>query len=258
LIVKVSYPIIIIRYVFTKEKWYVMIKRILGQVRKAVQDYKMINNGDRIAVGVSGGKDSLALLFILGRLRQFYPLRFDLEAVTVALGHKNEDFTMMKDFCNNIDVRLTIVKTCIHKIVFEIKKERNPCSLCANLRYGALNNAAKELNCNKVALGHNKDDVIETFLLSLIFEGRINTFSPKTYLSKKDIYIIRPLIYAEEREIKGLVKSNNFPVILNLCPAAGRTKREYIKELLKKLVKDKYDIKSNLFGVIKRMGLNGW
>jgi tRNA 2-thiocytidine biosynthesis protein TtcA len=235
-----------------------MIKRILGQVRKAVQDYNMINNEDRIAVGVSGGKDSLALLFILSRLKQFFPVRFDLEAVTIALGHKNEDYTMLKEFCNNIDVRLSIVKTCIHKIVFEIKKERNPCSLCSKLRYGALNNAARKLNCNKVALGHNKDDVIETFLLSLMFEGRINTFSPKTYLSKKSIYLIRPFIYTEEREIKGLAKNNNLPVILNLCPAAGRTKRQYVKELLKKLVKDKYDIKSNLFGVIKRMRLNGW
>jgi tRNA(Ile)-lysidine synthetase-like protein len=236
----------------------ISIKRILGQVRRAIQDYDMIHEGDRIAVGISGGKDSLALLFMLSRLRTFYPCNFDIEAVTVSLGSENEDYSSLQEYCTSIGVRHNVIETYIHKIVFEIRKEQNPCSLCANLRYGALNNAAKALNCSRVALGHNRDDVIETFMMSLIFEARLHTFSPVTWLSKKELYLIRPLIYTGEREIKGFIKEYGLPVTKNPCPAAGETKREYIKDLIKQIVKEKYDIKSNLFGVIARTGINGW
>jgi len=235
-----------------------VIKRVLGQVRKAVQDFDMIQDGDRIAVGVSGGKDSLTLLVAMNELRKFYPKRFELEAITLTLGIGESDLTPVKKLCNKIGVNYTVKETFIGKIVFDIRQEKNPCSLCANLRRGALHNTAKALNCNKVALGHNKDDVIETLLLSTFFEGRIHTFSPVTYLDRKDLYMIRPLIYTEEKEIKGFVKANNLPIVPNPCQANGKTKRQFIKDLIKELSHEKRDLKSNIFGSIKRSGIDGW
>lgn len=233
-----------------------IIKRILGQVRKAIEDYNMIQDGDRIAVGVSGGKDSLALLVALSHLQKFYPKKFHIEAVTLTLGIGKIDLTAIKKLCQDLGVNYTVEETLIGKIVFEARKEKNPCSLCANMRRGALNNVAKGLNCNKVALGHNRDDIIETLLLSLFFEGRLNTFSGVTYLDRKDLYVIRPLLYIEEREIKGFIKSYGLETIPSPCQVNGKTKRQYIKELILDLARQNKDVKSNIFGAIKRYGLD--
>lgn len=234
------------------------IKRILGQVRKAIQDYEMIREGDRIAIGVSGGKDSLTLLIALRKLMDFYPLRFEVKAVTLAMDVGEVDFSPVKKLCDAIGVEYVIEDTYIGKIVFEAMKEKNPCSLCANLRRGALNNAAVKLGCNKVALAHNRDDAIETLLLSTFYEGRVHSFSPVTYLDRKKIQVIRPLIYVEEKQIKAFVKQNGIAVIQNPCAVNGHTKRQYIKDLLKELSVDNREIKSNIFGALKRSGLDGW
>ena len=233
-------------------------KRILGQVRKAIQDYDMIQEGDRIAVGVSGGKDSLTLLVTLRKLKDFYPVGFDLKAVTVAMGIGEPDFSPVQRVCEEIGVDYTIEDTYIGKIVFEARQEKNPCSLCANLRRGALNSTAVKLGCNKVALAHNRDDVIETLLLSTLYEGRIHSFSPVTQLDRKGIYVLRPLIYVEEKQIKAFVKESSLQIVRNPCPANGHTKRQYIKQLLMELSAENREIKNNIFGAIKRSGLDGW
>jgi tRNA 2-thiocytidine biosynthesis protein TtcA len=234
------------------------IKRILGQVRKAIQDFNMIQEGDKIAVGVSGGKDSLTLLVALRKLQEFYPVKFELEAITLTLGIGEIDLSELIQLCSKIGVNYTIEETLIGRIVFEERQEKNPCSLCANLRRGALNNTAKKFGCNKVALAHNKDDVIETLLLSTIYEGRIHTFSPVTYLERKELYVIRPLIYAEENDIRSFIKSQNLKVVPNPCQANGKTKRQYIKDLLHGLCLENKGIKNNIFGAIKRSGIDGW
>lgn len=218
----------------------------------------MIQEGDRIAVGVSGGKDSLTLLMALRKLKDFYPCKFELKAITISMGLDGMDFSPVNRLCADIGVEYVIEDTYIGKIVFESIKEENPCSLCANLRRGALNNAAIKLGCNKVALAHSRDDAIETLLLSTFYEGRIHSFSPVTYLDKKEIYVIRPLIYVEEKQIKAFVKQNGVTVIQNPCPANGHSKRQYIKDLLKALSADNRELRSNIFGALKRSGLDGW
>lgn len=234
------------------------IQRILGQMRKAIQDYNMIEDGDKIAIGVSGGKDSMTLLTALHQLQRFFPKKFELEAISLTLGTGNENFTAVAEYCRQLGINYTIEETFIGKIVFEIRQEKNPCSMCANLRRGALHNVAKKLGCNKVALGHHKDDVIETFLLSTFYEGRIHTFSPVTHLTKKDLYLIRPLIYTEESQIKCIAKSGQFPIVKSPCKFDGNTKRQYIKDLISELQNDKKDLKSSLFGAIKRAEIDGW
>jgi len=234
------------------------IKKILSQVRKAIQDFEMIQAGDRIAVGVSGGKDSLTLLVALKQLQSFYPKKFEIEAITLTMGIGEFDLTPVKKLCADIGVNYTIEDTLIGKIVFEVRNEKNPCSLCANLRRGALNNAALGLNCNKVALAHNKDDVIETLLLSTLYEGRMHTFSPVTYLKRKGLYLIRPLIYTEEWQTRGFVKEHNLQIVPSPCHVNGKTKRQYIKELLQEITKENRDAKSNIFGAIKRSGIDEW
>lgn len=234
------------------------IKRILGKIRRATEDYNMLQDGDRIAVGISGGKDSLALLYELKKYQRFCPVQFDIEAVTVDIGAGESNFASIKSLCSSMGVSYTIEKTDIKQIVFNIRKERNPCSMCANLRRGALNNAAVRLGCNKVALGHNRDDVIETLMLSIIYEGRIHTFSPVTCLDRKQIYVIRPLIYVEEKEIKKFIKEKKLVTISSQCGIAGVTKREKIKQLILDLYKENSEIKSNIFGAIKRSGIDGW
>lgn len=233
-------------------------KRILGQTRKAIQDYDMIREGDRIAVGVSGGKDSLTLLAAMRKLMDFYPVRFELMAITLAMGIGEPDYSPVRELCNEIGVEYIVEDTYIGKIVFEARQEQNPCSLCANLRRGALNNTALKYGCNKVALAHNRDDVIETLLLSTFYEGRIHSFSPVTHLDRKNIYVIRPLIYVEEKQVRAFIKSNNIQVVHNPCTANGHTKRQYIKDLISELSTDNREIKSNIFGAIKRSGLDGW
>ena len=227
-------------------------------MRRAVQDYNMISEGDKIAIGVSGGKDSTTLLTVMRQLQHFYPAKFDIEAITLTMGIGNPDYSEVAKLCKDLGVNYTIHETQIGKIIFDIRQETNPCSMCANLRRGALHNVAKELGCNKVALGHHMDDVIETYMLSSLYEGRLHTFSPVTYLDRKDLYLIRPMIYSEEHQIRSYVKAHQLPIVNNPCPANGYTKRQYVKELLASLQKENREVKSNLFGAIKRAQLDGW
>ena len=234
------------------------MNKILSPLRRAVEDYNMIEEGDHIVVGVSGGKDSITLLAALRRLQNFYPKKFSLTGITLAPGIKGMDFSPLSRFADEHDINYIIKKTNIYDVVFEIRKETNPCSLCALLRRGALNNAAIELGANKIALGHHFDDVIETFMMNLIHEGRVGCFSPVTYLDRKDITVIRPLIYATEREIRGCVKRNGFPVIFNPCPADGKTERQSMKDFLVDLEKDYPGVKKRLYGALQRSGIDGW
>lgn len=234
------------------------LQQVLSYVRRAIDDYQMIEDGDKIAVGISGGKDSLTLLYALNSLRIFYPKKFDLHAVTVDLGFNNLNLDAIKELCQNFGIEYTIVKTDIANIIFEERKESNPCSLCAKMRKGALNDAIKAAGCNKVAYAHHKDDVVETMMMSLIYEGRFHTFSPVTYLDRTEITVIRPLIYMTEAEVIGFVNKNNVPVVKSPCPADGHTKREYVKELLRDINKETPRVKSRMFTAITTSTLKGW
>ncbi len=228
------------------------MKHILGYARKAINDFGMIKAGDKVAVGLSGGKDSILTLITLAQLRKFYPEKFEVIAITLDMGVEGFDVTSLKKLCEEYDVEYIIEKTHIKEIVFDIRKEKNPCSLCANLRRGILYDTAKKYGCNKVALGHHMDDVMETFMMSLIYEGRVHTFLPITYLSRKDIYVIRPMIYTPESEIKHLVKKYGIEVVKNNCPANGETKRQYVKELIAGIAKENKGVRESIFGAIMR------
>ena len=234
------------------------LQQVLSYVRRAIDDYQMIEDGDKIAVGISGGKDSLTLLYALNSLRIFYPKKFDLHAVTVDLGFDNLNLEAIKELCQNFGIEYTIVKTDIANIIFNERKESNPCSLCAKMRKGALNDAIKATGCNKVAYAHHKDDVVETMLMSLIYEGRFHTFSPVTYLDRTEITVIRPLIYMTEADVIGFVNKNNVPVVKSPCPADGHTKREYVKELLRDINRETPGVKSRMFTAITTSTLKGW
>lgn len=209
-----------------------LMKQILGALRKAVIEYDMIQDGDKIVVGISGGKDSMTLLYALKLFQNFSPARFELCAVSIDMGFENFDLKPVYEFCEKIDVTYKVIKTDIAKIVFDIRKEANPCALCANMRRGALNNAVKELGYNKVALGHHADDVVETMFLSLLYEARIKTFKPVTYLDRMDIFNIRPLIFTKEAQIITAVKKYSIPVVKSPCPMDKNTKREEVKHIL--------------------------
>ena len=224
------------------------MQKILGVMRKACENYNLIEDGDKIAVGLSGGKDSLALLTALKRYQSFIDKKFELIAIAIDLSGGKNDYSAIKVYCDEINVELHIIPSNVFEVVFDIRKEKNPCSLCANLRRGLLNSHAKELGCNKVALGHHKDDLIETFLMSLFFEGRLSTFKPKTYLSRVDITVIRPLIYCDESEIIKI--SNNFPILYNNCPANKHTERENAKNILKNLDQIYPNAKEKIFNAI--------
>lgn len=228
------------------------MKHILGYARKAINDFGMIKAGDKVAVGLSGGKDSILTLITLAQLRKFYPEKFEVIAITLDMGVEGFDVTSLKKLCEEYDVEYIVEKTHIKEIVFDIRKEKNPCSLCANLRRGILYDTAKKYGCNKVALGHHMDDVMETFMMSLIYEGRVHTFLPVTYLSRKDIYVIRPMIYTPESEIKHLVKKYEIEVVKNNCPANGETKRQYVKELITGIAKENKGVRESIFGAIMR------
>ncbi|NDO46191.1 tRNA 2-thiocytidine(32) synthetase TtcA [Clostridium sp. MD294] len=234
------------------------LQKLLSYVRRAVEDYNMIEHGDKIAVGISGGKDSICLLLALKNLQRFYPKHFELEAITVSLGLPNANYDDIKHFCHEIGVNYTVVNTDIAQIIFEERKEKNPCSLCAKMRKGALNDMAEQLNCNKVALGHNKDDVVETFFMSLFYEGRINCFSPVSFLDRKQIYSIRPLMYVPEPEIKGFIQKSGISIVKNPCIADGNTKRQETKQLLQSLSKDYKNLQQKVFGAIQRSDIKGW
>ncbi len=234
------------------------LQRLLSYTRKAVDDYQLIDTGDKIAVGISGGKDSLTLLYALSSLKRFYPKAFELEAVTVDLGFEGFDLSQIKALCVDLGVHYTVVSTQIAQIVFEERKETNPCSLCAKMRKGALNDSIKALGCNKVAYAHHKDDVVETMLLSLIFEGRFHSFSPKTYLDRMDLTVIRPLLYVNEADIIGFKNKMNLPVQKSPCPVDGYTKREYAKNLLKDLNNQHPGTKERMFTAIVNGTISGW
>lgn len=233
-------------------------KKIIGQIRRALDDFNMISVGDKIAVGVSGGKDSLALLIGLHTLQKYYPAKFDLIAITLDLGIGNPDFGGIADLCGKLGIEYIIEHTDIGKIVFEGSLESGHCSFCANLRRGALNNAALAAGSNKVALGHNNNDCVETLLLSMFYEGRMHTFSPVTYLSRKNITVIRPLIYSTAADIKGYIAHSPVSVVNNPCPVKDDTKRTFIRNQLELLRKDIPFIHENIFGGIKRSSLDGW
>lgn len=234
------------------------LQRLYSFTRRAIDTYQLIDEHDKIAVGISGGKDSLTLLYALAGLKRFYPKKFDLIAVTVDLGFDGFDLTSIQKLCEDLDVPYTIVPSQIGKIIFEDRKESNPCSLCAKMRKGALNEAVKALGCNKVAYAHHKDDVIETMLLSLIFEGRFHTFSPKTYLDRMDLTVIRPLIFVDESDVIGFKNKYDLPVQKSPCPADGYTKREYAKNLLKSLNHEHPGAKERMFRAILNGNLKGW
>lgn len=226
-------------------------------MRRAVTDYNMISEGDKIAVGLSGGKDSMTLLIALAKLKTFLPEKFELMAVTLSMGFEGFDTTCLENICSKYGIRFVKKDTYIGNIVFDIRNEKNPCSLCANLRRGALHNTAIEYGFNKVALGHHLDDAVETLFLSMLYEGKIHTFSPVTYLSRKKLHIIRPMIYVPEADIKGFIKKNKLTIAENPCPANCKTKRQYIQDMLKNLYSHDPLIKSRLFGAIQR-GLPDW
>jgi tRNA(Ile)-lysidine synthetase-like protein len=221
----------------------------------------MIKDGDKIAVGVSGGKDSLTLLYGLSQLKLFYPEKFELTAITIDCGFDNFDnidFAEVKSLCEKLNVEYHIIPVNIKQVVFDIRKEKNPCSLCSKLRHGALNKAAKNLGCNKVALAHHLDDSVETFMLNLIYGSKISTFSPVTYLDRSDLTLIRPLIYVPEKEIKSFAKNINLPVVKNSCPIDKKTKREEVKILLGDLSKKYRNFKYNIFSAIEKSEIDGY
>lgn len=234
------------------------LQQVLSYIRRAVDDYQMIETGDQIAVGISGGKDSLTLLYGLHGLMRFYPKPFQIHAVTVDLGFDNLDLGRIKELCKSMEVPYTIVKTDIADIIFRQRKETNPCSLCAKMRKGALNEAIKAAGCNKVAYAHHKDDVVETMLLSLIYEGRFHTFAPVTYLDRMDLTVIRPLMYMKEADVIGFIHKNNIPVVKSPCPADGHTKREYVKNLLQNLNRENPGVKERMFTAIQDSDMKGW
>lgn len=234
------------------------LQRLYSLTRKAIDDYQMIQEGDKIAVGISGGKDSLTLLYALAGLRRFYPNHFEIEAISVNLGFEGMDLSPIQSLCDELQVPYTIVSTDIGKIVFDDRKEDNPCSLCAKLRKGAFNTKARELGCNKIAYAHHKDDVIETMLMSMIFEGHFYTFSPVTYLDRMELTLIRPMIYVDECDVKGFMKLYQLPVQKNPCPADGYTKREYAKNLVKQLESEHQGARERLFHSITLGTLPDW
>lgn len=234
------------------------IRRLLSFARRAVDDYNMIDTGDKIAVGVSGGKDSLALLAVMRDLSLFYPKKFTVCAITLDMGFSEGDFDSLEQFYKDLGIEYKIVRTRLAEIIFDVRKESNPCSLCARMRRGILHDTAKEMGCNKIALGHHFDDVVETFVMNLFNEGRIGTFSPVTYLDRKDITMIRPLVYTPEKDIKYFVKRSVLPVTESKCPEDKATDREKYKTLLAELEKDNDGLRHRIFCAIKKADVDGY
>lgn len=234
------------------------MQRILSYLRKAIDEYEMIEDGDKIAIALSGGKDSITLLMALKNLQIFYPKKFDIIAVSVNPGFEffNSDF--LRKTCDNLKVPYVEEISHIKEIVFDIRKEKNPCSLCANLRRGILNSVAIREGCNKIALGHNEDDVLETFLLNLFYNGNVSCFAPVSYMDRSKITLIRPLIYAPEKEIKRFIKKNQIEVMPKNCPMDGVSKREDMKRMIYDLERQIPNVRSNLYGAVARSHIKGW
>lgn len=234
------------------------MKKVVSLTRRAIEDYNMIDEGDRIAVGVSGGKDSLVLLCALAELSRYYPKKFTVVALTLDMGY-DSDFSEIEKLCSELGVEYHIKKTNIWNVIFDIRHEKNPCSLCAKMRRGALTDFAIENGCRKIALGHHNDDALETFFLSLMYEGRIHCFSPVTHLDRRGVYQIRPMIYVRERDIRGAVRNRGIVTVKSKCPADGVTKRQEIKELIKRLEKEQPPgLRKRLFRAIQGSAIDGW
>ena len=227
-------------------------------MRKGCEMYDLISPGDRVAVGVSGGKDSVALLAALVKIRQYMDIPFELVAITIDMGFGGMDWAPIAALCAALDVPYHIKETEIGPIIFDIRKETNPCALCARMRRGSLHDAVKALGCNKLALGHHLDDAVETFFMNLFNEGRIGCFSPKTYLSRKDITMIRPLVLAHEKDVRRAVEEAGYPVVKNRCPADGVTNRQATKEWLRLREQEDPGFKDRIFGALCRSGIDGW
>lgn len=234
------------------------MQKILGNMRKAIQQYGLISNGDFICVGVSGGKDSMVMLKGLILLKRFIGIDYRITAITIdpQFDGKEGDYTAVSEFCKEAGVEYHIERTHIGEIVFDVRKEENPCSLCARMRRGALYNTAEKLGCNKIALGHNYDDVVETFIMNLFTEGRIGCFSPSTYLEDRKIHIIRPLVLAQERAVRKA--SRNLPVVKSVCPADGHTNRQKTKEFISGMERQEHGFKDRIFGAMQRADVDGW
>lgn len=235
-----------------------ILNEFTGIIRRAVDDYDMIQEGDKVAVGVSGGKDSLLLLLALNHLKTYYPKHFELEAITIELGFEGMDFTPVRELCEDLSIPYTCLKTDIKEVVFDVRKEENPCSLCAKMRRGALNDAIRQRGISKLALGHHFDDAVETFMMSLLFEGRLSCFRPVTYLDRSGVTQIRPMVYAGEQKIANVAAALELPIVENPCPMDKTSKRYEIKQLLAGMCKDYPDMKSKIFGAMQRLPLDGW
>ena len=234
------------------------MQKILSLLRRCVEDYDMIAPGERVAVGVSGGKDSLVLLAALARLAQFYPGGFSVEAFTVDMGTPGMDLSPLADYCRELGVPFHRIPTQMYHVIFETRREKNPCALCAKMRRGSLHTALLEAGIHKVALGHHFDDAVETFFLSLFYEGRLSCFQPVTYLDRTGITQIRPLLYCGEGMLRNAAERNHLPVVFNPCPADGNTKRQEVKELIKSLDKQYPGLKSRVFGAMQGLPLPAW
>lgn len=233
------------------------MQKILSRMRKAIEEYHMLEDNDKIAVCLSGGKDSITLLHTFKSLQRFYPKKFEIIAISIDPGFDFFDTDFLQNICNDLEIPLFIEKSNAKEIVFDIRKEKNPCSLCANLRRGVINSIAIREGCNKIALGHNEDDVLETFLLNLLYTGSIGTFSPVSYMDRSGITLIRPLIYTSEKEIKRFIKKNELSIMPKICPMDGTSKREDMKQMIFSLQKEIPAIRANLFGAIQR-NLDDW
>ena len=231
------------------------MQKLMGRMRRCIEDYKMISPGDKIAVGVSGGKDSLVLLKLLAGLRQY--MDFQVEAITIDMG-LGMDYSGIEAICRELDVTYTVVKTEIAPIIFDYRKEKNPCSMCSKMRRGALNQALLDRGLNKLALGHHYDDAVETFVMNLLFEGRIGCFQPVTDLDRTGIIQIRPMLYIHEKTVDSFAKRYELPVVENRCPVDKQTKREEVKDLVYPLSATYPDLKERIFGAMQRLPLPEW
>ncbi len=236
------------------------MQKLMGYMRRAIIDYHMISPGDRVAVGLSGGKDSVALLVGLAGLRRFLGVEFSMTAITLDMGFSNapQDTGPLADLCEKLGIPLHVVRTGIGNVVFHNRCEKNPCSLCAKMRRGALHEQCQTLGCNKLALGHHMDDALETFVMNLIVEGRIGCFQPVSYLSRRDLTMIRPMVYAPEREVRHAWKSEKLPLVKNPCPIDGKTERQKVKDFLLMLEKARPGVKSRIYNAMRKAHISNW
>ena len=234
------------------------MQRMMGLMRRCIDDYRMIQPDDKIAVGVSGGKDSLTLLTLLAAMREYYPRPYELTAITIDMGLPGMDFGPVEEYCGSLGVPYRRVVTQIGPVIFDYRKEKNPCSMCAKMRRGALNQALLEQGFKKVALGHHYDDAVETFLMSLLFEGRLSCFQPVTYLDRTGVTQIRPMLYLTEKMVSNFAQEQRLPVVHNVCPSDKHTKRQEVKELIAALSAAYPDLKNRVFGAMQRLPLPEW